>query len=55
MLDAVLPLVRDDYERSTILFASLRANFRGMGRCWVVVPDADFDALQAVIDEEPSG
>ncbi len=42
-IDAVLPLVRADFERARILFASLEKYFRVLGTLWVVTPAADVD------------
>lgn len=45
-MDAVLPLVRADYERAGILFASLDRYFDILGRLWVVVPDDDLEWMR---------
>jgi len=46
MLDAVLPLTLADLARFQILARSIEANFADLPRCWVIVPDAQQDAMR---------
>ena len=45
-MDAVLPLRRHDLERSKVLLCSLDRFFAGLGRVFVVVPDADHNLVE---------
>ena len=47
LLDAVLPLKVEDYERSKILRRSLELFFNDLRICWVVTPDKDYDELKS--------
>lgn len=41
-IDACLPLLARDLERFQILRRSLELNFEALGRCWVMVADAEY-------------
>src|SRR5882724_7298495 len=45
-MDAVLPLVGSDLDRSDILFRSLRSRASGLGTLWVVVPDEQRKSIE---------
>jgi hypothetical protein len=45
-MDAVLPLVESDLDRSDILLHSLRSRASGLGTLWVVVPDGQRKAIE---------
>ena len=50
-IDAVLPLTMKDFERFRILYMSMQ-HFKCLGRCWVVVPDLEFEKLNSLINDE---
>lgn len=44
--DACLPLLARDLPRVALLKQSLEINFDALGRCWVVVPDSEYEILK---------
>jgi hypothetical protein len=48
-IDAVLPLVARDVDRSVILRRSLRRFFSDLGTCWVVTPDSEREFVSSRI------
>ncbi len=47
VIDAVLPLAPNDFDRASILFASLEKFFHPLGRLWIVAPDRDVEWMAA--------
>ncbi len=48
-MDAVLPFIMADSERYKILYKSVKAHFKDLGTCWVVVPDREYHSVNILI------
>jgi len=46
-IDACLPLLARDFERFKLLRRSLELHFEPLGRCWVIVADAEYATLRS--------
>lgn len=51
-IDAVLPLILEDYNRFKILYKSMKKFFKDLGTCWVVVKDNEFKKLKSKINDK---
>jgi hypothetical protein len=55
LIDAVLPLRLQDFERATLLFESLLQNFEGLGTLWLVTRDEELEAVRHESQRIPRG
>lgn len=52
-MDAVLPLIESDLDRSDILLRSLGSRVTGLGTLWIVVPDDQRNAIESHLLRRP--
>jgi hypothetical protein len=52
-MDAVLPILRKDFERANLLFRSLLQNFRDLGTLFLVTREAELGAMRALTRSLP--